>query len=247
MKWFSILSIIAISIHVQFIWGQIHFYTPAGTKTCFNRELVSNTLLIGKFKMDILEPSSGQYVRPVDTENTGMLIDVEEKFGGNHKVVHQRASNSGQFTFSALDSGDHSICFTPKSFIKPKKKLLDKIWNGDRANSEDTSEKSDPKFTKVRLSVHFEIRDGSFIDSRSAGKVESLVQQVNSLNDKLIDIRREQIFIREKEWNFRDQSERTCDTVVKFLIIQGIATLITFLYQIVSYRKLFKKEKEKKD
>lgn len=219
----------------------LHYYTHAGTQTCFYRELTADTLLTGKFKMDIQDPATMQYIQPRDKINTGMLIIVEETFNDNHRVVHQRGIHSGVFTFSALESGEHRICFTPKSFVGRTNWL-------SSLSGKDTS--SDPKFTDVRVSIDFEVKDGSFLTAKtgraSTGIDSKFIQNVNSLNDKLIDIKREQIFIREKEWLFRDQSERTCETVTRWLIVQAGAVLLTCLYQVIALYIFFKNEKKKR-
>ncbi len=36
-------------------------------------------------------------------------------FDNDHRIVSQRGSSSGKFTFTAAEAGDHKICFTPSS------------------------------------------------------------------------------------------------------------------------------------
>lgn len=67
----------------------------------------------------------GQYNAEVYNENTNshipyddlsIFITVEETFDNDHRVVSQKGAGQGRFTFSAADSGDHRICFTPLNF-----------------------------------------------------------------------------------------------------------------------------------
>lgn len=211
-----------------------HFYLNHNHKRCFYKELTRGHLLIGRYKLEIYDPETDSYIIPRDKTDTGTLIDVEETFDSNHRVVHQRGSASGQFTFSALDSGEHRICMTPKSFYK--KKWLD----GGGSNP---SALKDSKFTKSRLTMDFLIGDGNNIDSKHTHRVETLAHQVNGLNDKLIDIIREQRFIREKEAQFRDLSENTNEHVVKWLVIQVGALLIACIFQMFKLLSFFLKEK----
>lgn len=214
--------------------GSFHFYLDHGYKKCFHKEISRGTLLIGRYRMEILDPDTNAYIIPRDKTDTGVLIDVEEVFDSNHRVVHQRGTASGQFTFSAIDSGDHRICLTPKSFFK--KKWLD--GGGSNPNS-----RLDSKFKNARISIDFIIGDGSIIDSKHTHSVQTLSEKIHQLNDKLIDIRREQQFIRDKEEQFRDLSERTCEHVVRWLVVQVGAILLACIYQMFKLSTFFLKQK----
>ncbi|CUM54958.1 unnamed protein product [Debaryomyces tyrocola] len=227
----GILLLIQFSIPIQ---GLFHFYTDAGARRCFYKELAQGTLLIGRYKLEIFDEDAYEFYSPLDKMNTGILIDVEEKFDTDHRVVHQKGSPRGQFTFSALESGEHRICLTPKSFYKRR-------WLDGGGNDIDALK--DLKFKKSRIMVDFLIRDGEIFDTKHTHKVNSLTEQVNSINDKLTDIKREQEFIREKEELFRDQSERTCERVIRWLIVQFGALVITCVYQMVALLSFFVKEK----
>lgn len=230
------LRLLPILLLIVFIGytGAFHFYASPGERKCFQKELTKGTLLIGRYKLEIKDPDALDYNPPRDKVDTGTLIDVEEVFDSNHRVVHQRGRASGQFTFSTIESGEHRICITPKSFFK--KKWLD--GGGSNPNS-----MKDSKFERARITVDFLIGDGSILDSKHTTKVESLTQQVNVLNDKLIDIKREHEFIREKEASFRDLSERTCAHVLRWLVLNIIALCVVCIYQLFRVRKFFIKQK----
>lgn len=228
---FGILLLIQFPISTH---GSFHFYSNAGTRKCFYKELAQGTLLIGRYELEIFDEDAHEFYSPMDKRNTGILLDVEEKFDTDHRVVHQKGSPKGQFTFSALESGEHRICLTPKSFYR--KRWLD-------GGSDDVDAMKDLKFKKSRIMVDFLIRDGGIFDTKHTYTVNTLTKQVNSINDKLSDIRREQEFIREKEELFRDQSERTCERVVRWLIVQLGALVITCVYQMIALLNIFIKEK----
>ena len=208
----------------------MHYYAAAGSRTCFYRELTAHTVLTGRFGVEILDAALALYVAPVDREHTGVMIDVEEVFH-DRRVVHQRAPAAGVFTFSALELGEHRVCLTAKLF-------------GRRAPLVPPAAR-DPRFTRVRVAVLLDVRDGAFWDA--PGHTAQLVLRVNALNDKLTDIRREQAFIRAKELAFRDQSERTCATVLRWLAVQAGALLLTCVYQAVAVARFFRRQKRKSD
>ncbi|KAK6202882.1 emp24/gp25L/p24 family of membrane trafficking protein [Scheffersomyces amazonensis] len=233
-----LLRMITIISFISTTHGLIHFYSEAGDRHCFYKELTQGSLLIGKFKLEIKDEESSIYYSPRDKNNIGVLIDVEETFDSNHRVVHQRGTANGQFTFIPLDTGEHRLCLTPKSFYS-------RTWYGKKKPYSDINEFTiiDSKFKSSRISIDLLIADSSIIDSRRTNEVQSLSKQINKLNDKLTDIKREQKFIREKEAVFRDLSERTCETVVRWMIIQVTVILLACLYQIFSLSHFFVKIK----
>ena len=50
-----------------------------------------------------------------DSADVGVFVTVEETFDNNHRIVAQRGSQKGKFTFSAADSGQHRICVVPQN------------------------------------------------------------------------------------------------------------------------------------
>jgi hypothetical protein len=107
------------------------------------------------------------------------LTTQQEVFDSDHRVISQKGSSSGRFTFSAADSGDHKICFTPTS------------------NSGSTGWLSalNP-MGGIKLTLDLAIGETSAIESTDKGKIQDIVQKVKDLNGRLQDIRREQVFQR---------------------------------------------------
>jgi hypothetical protein len=94
-------------------------------------------------------------------------------------VVTQRGGSSGRFTFTAADSGDHKICFTPS-----------------HASAHTGWLSSGTPLGATKLTLDLAIGTTSAIESQDKGKIEDIVQRVRDLNGRLQDIRREQIFQR---------------------------------------------------
>lgn len=107
-----------------------------------------------------------------------MLITVDEIFDNDHRVVSQRSSHSGRFTFSAADAGQHKLCLTPDTNAATGGWL-----SGTPAGG-------------VRVTLDLAIGETSKIESEDKGKIEDIVQKVKDLNGRLQDIRREQVFQR---------------------------------------------------
>ncbi|CAM9019745.1 unnamed protein product [Wickerhamomyces anomalus] len=134
------------------------------------------------------------------------------------RVVHQKGSPTGEFTFTAIDSGEHRICFQPQS----------QGWLAK---------------TKTKVTVDFEIGDPETLDSKKTEHVQSLTGKVKALNKKILDIRREQELTRERESKFRDQSESTNSKVVNWSIIQLVVLGATCIWQLKHLRSFFVKQK----
>lgn len=107
-----------------------------------------------------------------------MTVTVDETFDHDHRVVNTRGSSQGRFTFSAADSGDHRICFTP-SHVSSSGRLS----NGQVVGG-------------VKLSLDLTTGETSQIESSDKGKLIDMVSKVKDLNARLVDIRREQVFQR---------------------------------------------------
>jgi hypothetical protein len=108
-----------------------------------------------------------------------MLIFLQEVFDNDHRVISQKGSSKGRFTFTAADSGDHKLCFTPSS---------------NSGNSGWLSALH--PMGGIKLTLDLAIGETSAIESTDKGKIQDIVQKVKDLNGRLQDIRREQVFQR---------------------------------------------------
>lgn len=102
----------------------------------------------------------------------------QEVFDNDHRVISQKGSSTGRFTFTAADAGDHKICFTPSH-------STGQIgwFNGQALGG-------------VKLTLDLAIGETSAIESEDKGKIQDIAQKVRDLNGRLQDIRREQVFQR---------------------------------------------------
>ena len=83
----------------------------------------------------------------------------------------------------------------------------------------------------------------SEIESSDKDKIDEVVQKVKDLNARLQDIRREQVFQREREAEFRDQSELVNSRVVRWTVIQMLVLGATCAWQLTYLRAFFIKQK----
>lgn len=93
--------------------------------------------------------------------------------------------------------------------------------------------------------MHLDLAIGatSELESKDKEKLGDLVQRVRDLSGRLQDIRREQVFQREREAEFRDQSEITNARVVRWSMIQIAVLGLTCAWQLSHLRAFFIKQK----
>lgn len=204
---------------VTYVKGLVHVYVDAGSRQCYTRDLGVDSVLVGSYKIEILD-REGKYTIPEDKTNTGVVVDVEEVFASDNRVIHQRGSFQGKFLFSPLEPGNHRVCLTPKLFYKRK-------WSGDEPGALEES-----RFKRARVTLDFFIGDAKSISFKAPLEIEELTSRIALLVDKVTYIKREQGFIRAKEAVFRDLLERACERVVFWLILQMAIVGVTFLYQL---------------
>ncbi|CCH43802.1 Transmembrane protein [Wickerhamomyces ciferrii] len=157
------ISVIVLVL-VQLVSG-LHFYTSPGDTRCFYEELPKDQVVIGKF--DAYVNSRGNEFE--SDSRLKLSITVDETFDNDHRVVSQKSSSSGDFTFSALDSGEHKFCITPSY--------------------------SD-KTTKIRVFFDLVQAAGETIDSKRKDEVSVLTNKVKQLNNMIQEIQNEQKLMR---------------------------------------------------
>ncbi|KAK9466289.1 emp24/gp25L/p24 family/GOLD-domain-containing protein [Lipomyces arxii] len=211
----TVLLIATFTSHVS----GLYFYLEGSERKCFLEELLQNTLVVGFYNAEEFVPETNAFVQP---PTLGVQITVEEIFDNNHRVVNQRGAASGKFTFTTADLGEHRICFQ-------------------------TNVGGSGWFSRQAVRVHLDIAVGETSilakDHTKSEKFTTLVEKIQELNHRLTDIKREQVFQREREAEFRDESENTNARVVRWSIIQLIVIGATCAWQLSHLRGFFVKQK----
>ncbi|KAI1639063.1 emp24/gp25L/p24 family/GOLD-domain-containing protein [Biscogniauxia mediterranea] len=201
----------------------LYFFIDGTTPKCFFEELPKDTLVVGHYTAEEWDDNTRSWSKH---DGISIYISVDEIFDNDHRVVSQRGSSSGRFTFSAADAGDHRICFTPSSSSGRQNWLSVLTPNGG-----------------IKLTLDLAIGETSEIESTDKSKLQDISQRVKDLNSRLQDIKREQLFQREREAEFRDQSESTNSRVVRWMVIQLVVLGLTCAWQLSHLRSFFIKQK----
>ncbi|MCJ1400770.1 emp24p/erv25p- protein [Xylographa trunciseda] len=200
----------------------LYFYIDSNSPKCFYEELPKDTLVVGNYKAEQFDANLNGYINHQDLM---IHIFVDEVFDNDHRIVSQRGVSSGKFTFIAHEAGDHKICFQPTHATSGGL-----IIGGQSMGT-------------VKLTLDLAIGESSAIESSDKGKIQGIVQKVKDLNARLQDIRREQVFQREREAEFRDQSETTNARVVRWTLVQLVVLGVTCAWQLSHLRAFFIKQK----
>ncbi|CAI4063835.1 hypothetical protein SKDZ_08G1560 [Saccharomyces kudriavzevii ZP591] len=189
----------------------VHFYAKSGETKCFYEHLSKGNLLIGD--LDLYAEKNGLFEE--DSE-ASISITVDESFDNDHRVLNQKNSHTGDFTFTALDTGEHRVCFTP-SYNK----------------------KSSP----LRIFIELEIGNVEALDSRRRQDMNSLKGRVTQLTQRLSSIRKEQDTIRGKEAEFRNRSESANSKIMSWSALQFLVLVGTCIFQLRYLKNFFVKQK----
>jgi len=198
----------------------LYFYIDGTSPKCFFEDLPKDTLVVGQYKAEEWEQQTNTYS---DNNQLALLITVDETFDNDHRIVNQKGSNKGRFTFTAGAAGEHRICF----------------WASHQSNSGWFSNHPNG----VRLHLDLAIGETTQLESRDKEKLADIEQRVKDLSGRLQDIRREQVFQREREAEFRDQSELTNSRVVRWTLVQLLVLGATCAWQLSHLRAFFIKQK----
>ncbi|KJK84633.1 hypothetical protein H634G_00154 [Metarhizium anisopliae BRIP 53293] len=201
----------------------LYFFVDGASPKCFFEELPKDTLVVGHYSAEEYDDRVNSWQQH---NGITIYISVDEVFDNNHRVVSQRGSASGRFTFTAHEAGDHKICFVPSSTSGRSAWLSAHSPNGG-----------------IKMKLDLVIGETGQIESSDKDKLQDIASRVKDLNARLHDIRREQVFQREREADFRDQSESTNARVVRWIIIQLIVIGITCAWQLSHLRSFFIKQK----
>ncbi|KAG7196212.1 putative member of the p24 [Scheffersomyces spartinae] len=214
---FSLFKLV-VTLLVAFtqLGSALHFYLDTAQTRCFYEELPAKTLVVTKLLVHELIEGTNLYA---PNDQLSLVMTVDETFDNNHRVVSQKSTTNGDFTFTSTDEGEHKFCLTP-------------LYNDGSMGK--------------KHRIYFDLVVGSadeYVDSKSSNKVDHLTKQIQNLNRKLQNIHREQESIRNKEAIFRDQSESTNGRVLKWTVVQLIVLVGTCFYQLRHLKSFFVKQK----
>ncbi|EEB09395.1 COPII vesicle coat component Erp5/Erp6 [Schizosaccharomyces japonicus yFS275] len=192
------------------------YYHADGTKPqCFIKDLPRNLVVSGKIKAEIWKDDLNAWAVSSDQK---VRAYVEEEFENNHISYDRKLSSDSKFSFTTNGAGNHKICFAPVS----------SGWFSNR---------------KIRIHVDLDSASTAKLIASSEDEEQDLTQRIEALNERLKEIRQEQVQQRAREAVFRNTSEKANSRAVKWTIIQIVVLVITCIWQLSHLQSFFVKEK----
>ena len=195
-----------------------YFYHEGSERRCFLKELTQGSVFTGTYNVQLYDDDVKAY-RPPQGSDLQVVIDVEETFDGDQRIVHQKSAASGVFTFNTEESGEHRICIQPQG-------------SGGWLSK-----------SRAKITLDMSVGSDSALDSKKRSTIESLHGKVDLLGAKMADVKREQMLMRDREEQFRDMSEAVNSRAMWWTVIQIIVLAVTCTWQMKHLATFFVKQK----
>lgn len=89
----------------------LYFHISETERKCFIEEIPDDTLVIGKYKVELFDQQSNTYLP--STPGIGMQVEVKDP---DEKIILSKLYTSeGRFTFTSHTPGEHVICLFTNS------------------------------------------------------------------------------------------------------------------------------------
>ncbi|KAI8620515.1 emp24/gp25L/p24 family/GOLD-domain-containing protein [Chytriomyces sp. MP71] len=208
MRWLWALALIASSAHA------LYFILEGQEQKCFIEELPKDTTVLGKYTASEWKNDQQKYEQ---NPQQIVLISVESMHL-RHKVLNQKGSSSGKFTFTSSDFGEHLICINAQ---------------GGHAGWFSGSK------TKVEFDLIFGEVAHADTGSSTKNNIDDVAVRVRSLKYVVNNILNEQKYQRDREAEFRDFSESINGKVVRWTLLQIFVLLLAGFLQTRYLKQFF--------
>lgn len=203
------------SFNSFFVHG-VYFHVSETDHKCFIEEIPVETMVTGKYKVEILEPVGNNYVQA--PPGMGMHVEVRDP---EDKIVLSRVySAEGRFTFTSHTPGEHLICMyanTTRWFGGGQLRVHLEISAGEHAND--------------------------YAEIASKDKLSELQLRIHQLLAQVDQIAKEQNYQRYREDRFRVTSESTNNRVFWWAVAQTSVLVLIGVWQMRHLKSFFEAKK----
>ena len=110
MKSAFLLALLYIILHIHTVQS-LYFHIRETERKCFIEEVPDETLVVGKYKVQLFDKDSNDYLPT--THGIGMHVEVTDP---EQKIVLSKVySSEGRFSFTTHMPGEHLICLYSNS------------------------------------------------------------------------------------------------------------------------------------
>jgi len=194
----------------------LYFHMWETDVKCFVEEVPDETMISGKYKVEVYDDKSEQFV---SKDGIGMHVDIKDP---EAKVILSKYyTNEGQFVFTTHTPGEHHICLSPNSTR----------WfsGGSRL--------------RVYLSIDVGEHANDYKQIQAKEKLSELQLRVRQLLEQVDQITKEQNYQRSREERFRFTSESTNNRVLWWAVAQTSILLLVGAWQMRHLKGFFEAKK----
>lgn len=194
----------------------LYFHIKETERKCFIEEVPDETLVVGKYKVQIFDRDTNDYM----PTNQGIGMHVEVKDPEQKVILSKLYSAEGRFSFTSHMPGEHIICLYSNSTA----------WFGGG---------------NLRVHLDIEVGEHAVDYNELAGKekLTELQLRVRQLLDQVEQISKEQNYQRYREERFRATSESTNQRVFWWSVAQLSILVLTGMWQMRHLKKFFEAKK----
>lgn len=196
--------------------NSLYFHIKETERKCFIEELPDETLLVGKYKVQIFDRNTNSFL----PTSPGIGMHVEIKDPEQKTILSKLYSSEGRFSFTTHMPGEHVICLYSNSTA----------WFGGG---------------ELRVHMDIEVGEHAvdYNEVASKEKLTELQLRVRQLLDQVEQISKEQNYQRYREERFRQTSESTNSRVFWWSVAQMTILVLTGLWQMKHLKKFFEAKK----
>jgi hypothetical protein len=194
----------------------LYFHIGETEKKCFIEDIPDDTMVVGKYKVEIYDRQEGKFVPSV----SGLGMHVEVRDPDDKSVMSRTYAAEGRFTFTSSNAGEHIVCLHANSTA----------WFGGTQ-------------LRVHLSISVGERANDYEQIAAKDKLTELQLRVRQLLDQVEQISKEQNYQRYREERFRETSESTNQRVLYWALAQTLILLVTGFWQMRHLKGFFEAKK----
>ncbi|UJR35405.1 hypothetical protein I4U23_028162 [Adineta vaga] len=208
--------LVFIVLQLIFTTQALYFHIRETERKCFIEEIPDQTLVIGKYKVELFDAASNTYLP--STPGIGMHVEVKDP---DEKIILSKLYTSeGRFTFTSHTPGEHVICLYSNSTA----------WFGGQQ-------------LRVHLDIDIGEHAVDYQQISAKEKLTELQLRVRQLIDQVEQISKEQSYQRYREERFRATSESTNQRVLWWSIAQLLVLVIAGFWQMRHLKGFFEAKK----
>ncbi|XP_010552810.1 PREDICTED: transmembrane emp24 domain-containing protein p24delta11 [Tarenaya hassleriana] len=188
----------------------MRFDLESGNTKCISEDIKANAMTVGTYS--IVNPADGSPL----PDSHKLSITVTSPKGLNHH--HSDRVESGNFAFTADESGNYITCFVVAGFQPPVKLSVDFEWKSGFAAKD---------WTKIAKN----------------GKINMMEVELRKLLDTIKAIHDEIFYLREREWEMQQLNRSTNSRMAVLSLLSILVTLSVAGLQLWHLKSFLQRKK----